>query len=148
MTASPAQPKGLSQAEWKVMKIVWELEKAMAREVYSVAGERHAWTPTTVKTLLRRLVDKGYVSATPVGNGFVYRPLRSALATLESAADLLLTNAIEGATGPLLARMVEKTSLSEADLNSLQAMIDAKKESLSKHAETKRAKKASRRTRG
>jgi len=73
----------------------------MAREVYPIAGEQHSWTPTTVKTLLERLVDKGYLSTTRVGNGFVYRPTKSALATLLSAADTLLTNAVGGVTGPL-----------------------------------------------
>ena len=33
------QHRGLSGAEWKVMKIAWELEKAMAREIYTVAGK-------------------------------------------------------------------------------------------------------------
>jgi predicted transcriptional regulator len=129
---SPEEPKDLSRAEWKVMKIVWELRKAMAREVYTIAGEQYSWTPATVKTLLKRLVDKGYVSTTKVGNGFVYRPALSALSTLQSAADALLTNAVDDATGPLLVHMVEQTSLSEADLDSLQKLIDAKKESLKK----------------
>jgi BlaI family transcriptional regulator, penicillinase repressor len=129
---SPSERKDLSKAEWKVMKIVWELQKAMAREVYAIAGEQHSWTPATVKTLLKRLVDKGYVSTTPIGNGFVYRPARSALSTLQSAADSLLTNAVEGVTGPLLMHMVEQTPLSEDDLDSLQKLIDAKKRSLKK----------------
>ena len=126
------EPKDLSRAEWKVMKIVWELQKAMAREVYTIAGREHSWTPATVKTILKRLVDKGYVSTTPVGNGFVYRPARTALSTLQSAADALMTNAVEGVTGPLLAHMVERSSLSEDDLESLQKLIDAKKQSLNK----------------
>ncbi len=132
--------KDLSKAEWKVMKIVWELGRAMAREVYTVAGEEMSWTPATVKTILKRLVDKGYVSTTPVGNGFVYRPAQSALSTLQSAADTLLTNTVEGATGPLLAHMVEQVSLSEDDLESLQKLIDTKKQSL------KRSRKAGRTT--
>ncbi len=127
-----AKQKQLSRAEWKVMKIVWELRKAMAREVYTIAGERHSWTPATVKTLLKRLVDKGFLSTTQVGNGFVYRPARSALATLRSAADTLLTNAVDGTTGPLLAHMVEQTPLSQQDLNAIQKLIDAKRESLGK----------------
>jgi len=127
--------KDLSKAEWKVMKIVWELQKAMAREVYTIAGEQYSWTPATVKTILRRLLEKGYVSATPVGNGFVYRPARSALSTLQSAADTLMTNAVEGVTGPLLVHMVERTPLSEDDLNSLQKLIDAKKQSLKKRGD-------------
>jgi BlaI family transcriptional regulator, penicillinase repressor len=124
--------KDLSKAEWKVMKIVWELHKAMAREIYTIANEQHAWTPATVKTLLKRLVDKGYVTTTQVGNGFVYRPAQTALETLQSAADALLTNAVEGVTGPLLLHMVEQTSLSEEDLDSLQKLIDSRKRSLKK----------------
>jgi BlaI family transcriptional regulator, penicillinase repressor len=122
--------KDLSRAEWKVMKIVWELRKAMAREVYTIACEQNSWTPATVKTILKRLVEKGYVSTTQVGNGFVYRPAQSALSTLQSAADTLLTNSVEGVTGPLLAHMVERMSLSEDDLDSLQKLIDSKKKSL------------------
>ncbi len=92
--------------------------------------------PATVKTLLKRLVDKGYVSTTPVGNGFVYRPAQTALSTLQSAADTLLTNAVEGVTGPLLAHMVERMSLNEDDLDSLQKLIDAKKQALKKRGNT------------
>lgn len=129
--------KELSRAEWKVMKIVWELKKGMAREVYTIAADRHAWTPATVKTLLKRLVEKGYVTTTAVGNGFVYRPAHSALSTLQSAADTLLTNAVEGVTAPLLAHMVEQTSLSAEDLDTLQKLIDAKKRSLKTPADRK-----------
>jgi BlaI family transcriptional regulator, penicillinase repressor len=129
---SSGEPKELSKAEWKVMKIVWELRKAMAREVYTIAGEQFSWTPATVKTLLKRLVDKGYVSTTRVGNGFVYRPAHTALATLQSAADTLMTNAVEGVTGPLLVHMVERTLLNEDDLAALEKLIDAKKKSLQK----------------
>jgi BlaI family penicillinase repressor len=129
---SPAERKDLSNAEWKVMRVAWRLQKAMAREIYTIAGEKHGWTPATVKTLLRRLVDKGYLTTTPVGNGFVYRPSQSAFSVLHAAADALLNNALEGATGPLLAHMVERTPLDAADLDVLQKLIDAKKKSLSK----------------
>ncbi len=127
---SSGKRKDLSKAEWKVMKIVWELRKAMAREVYTIAVEQYSWTPATVKTILKRLVDKGYLSTTRVGNGFVYRPAQTALATFQSAADTLMTNAVEGVTGPLLVHMVERMTLSEDDLDSLQKLIDAKKQSL------------------
>ena len=124
------EQKDLSRAEWKVMRIVWEQRKAMAREVYTVAGQRHGWTPATVKTLLKRLVDKGYLGTTKVGNGFVYRPAQSAISILRTAADTLLGNAVQGTTGPLLAHMVETSPLSEEDLDSLQSLIDQRKKSL------------------
>jgi predicted transcriptional regulator len=132
---SPKERKDLSKAEWKVMKIVWELQKAMAREVYTIACEQYSWTPATVKTILKRLVEKGYVLTVRVGNGFVYRPAQTALSTLQSAADALMTNAVEGMTGPLLVHLVKQTSLSEDDLDSLQKLIGAKKKSLKKRGD-------------
>lgn len=140
------EQKDLSKAEWKVMKIVWELQKAMAREVYTIAGEQHDWAPATVKTILKRLTEKGYLSATPVGNGFVYRPLQTASEILKTAADALLTNAIEGTTGPLLAHMVEQSPLSKTDLDSLQQLIDAKKRSMSEKGKKGPPRSSSRRS--
>ena len=137
-----SEKRDLSKAEWKVMRILWEQRKAMAREVYTIAAEQHDWSPATVKTLLKRLVDKGYLSTSRVGNGFVYRPTDSAISALRSAADTLLTNAIDSATGPLLAHMVKSTDLSETELDDLQKLIDAKKQSLKKKT------KKSKRTRG
>ena len=132
MGKKKTEPKDLSKAEWKVMKIVWELKKGMAREIYTVAGEEHDWSPATVKTLLKRLVDKGYLSATAVGNGFVYRPIQSALASLRNAADQMLNNAASGTTGPLIAHMVKQTDLDSDAINELQKLIDAKKKELAK----------------
>jgi BlaI family transcriptional regulator, penicillinase repressor len=126
------EQKDLSAAEWKVMKIVWDLQKGMAREVYTVAGEKHGWAPATVKTLLKRLVDKGYLATTTVGNGFVYRPAQSALAILRNAADTLLEHTTRTATGPLLAHMVESCPLGEDDLDALQKLIEDKKKSLAR----------------
>ena len=121
----------LTQAEWKIMKIVWQLKSCAARDVYRVAGEVHGWSPSTVKTLLRRLVEKGYLTTTQVGNSFLYRPARSALKSLYGAADALLDNALDGTTGPLLAYMVKESNLSDEEIEQLQALLEehrAKKE--------------------
>lgn len=130
------------------MRIVWSMRKAMAREVYTVAGEQFDWAPATVKTLLKRLVDKGYLQTTQVGNGFVYRPSRTAIASLRSAADTLLSNAIDGTTGPLLQHMVNSSSLSHDDLDELQQLIEAKKTQLSKSTNERIKKPNSRKTKG
>jgi predicted transcriptional regulator len=134
------EQKNLSQAEWKVMKIVWDLQKGMAREVYTVAGELYGWAPATVKTLLKRLVDKKYLTTTEVGNGFVYRPAQSAIAILRNAADTLLERATCSTTGPLLAHMVESSPLEEKDLDALQKLIEEKKKSLGRRSGGQKSK--------
>lgn len=128
--------KELTTAEWKIMRIVWEERKAMTREVYTIAAERYGWRPATVKTLLRRILDKGYLQATQIGNGFLYRPVHSSLSIVTKAVESLLDNAVDG-TGPLLLQLVENTPLSDRDLDSLQAMIEQKRGTGSKKPDQK-----------
>lgn len=117
-------PEPLTTAEWKVMKIVWRLRSCAARDVYEEAGRDHGWAPTTTKTLLRRLVDKGHLTATPVGTSYLYRPSRPAWPSLAGEADTLLDRTMEGMDGRLLAYMVRKSKLSPEDLAELRALLD------------------------
>jgi BlaI family transcriptional regulator, penicillinase repressor len=117
-------PDSLTVAEWKVMKIVWRQKSCSAREVYEEAGKAHGWAPSTTKTLLRRLIEKRHLTATPVGTSFLYRPARPAWQSLAGAADTLLDNTLEGMDGKLLAYMVKKSRLTLEDLAELRAILD------------------------
>src|SRR4051812_1657858 len=117
-------PEPLTAAEWKVMKIVWRRKNCAARDVYEEAGELHGWAPSTTKTLLRRLVDKGHLTATAVGTSYLYRPARPAWLSLAGAADTLLDNTLEGMGGKLLAYMVKKSRLTPDDMAQLKALLE------------------------
>jgi predicted transcriptional regulator len=114
----------LSRSEWKIMKIAWELKSCAARDVYRAAGNAHGWAPSTVKTILRRLVEKGYLKTTQVGNSFLYQPTQPALRSLFHAADDLLGRALEGTVAPLRAYMVKKSDLSREDIAELRYLLD------------------------
>ena len=112
-----------SAAEWKVLKIVADLGPCAAREVVE-ACEPLDWSQSTVKTLLRRLVEKGHLKTKRVGNSFLYRPSRSLLASLRKAADALLQSTAEENRAPLLAYMVRQSQLSSDELSRLRQLID------------------------
>lgn len=118
----------MAPSEWKVMRIVWKLNHCASRDVCAEAERLYGWSPSTVKTLLRRLLEKGHLTATPVGNSFLYRPKRTALKALLGAADELLENVLEGMTGPVLAHMVKRSKLSPQELAALRAILDAHSE--------------------
>lgn len=118
------QPKDLTDSEWKVMRIVWELKSCAARDVYEIAGKRHAWAPTTVKTYLSLLVEKGYLSTTRVGNSYLYKPKRGLLNALQRAADVLLEKTLDGTDGPLLSYMLKKSKLSQSEIEELRQLLD------------------------
>lgn len=125
-TAKPDSANAPTPAEWKILRIVHDLEPCAARDVVATAAEAFGWSASTVKTLLRRLVSKGHLDTKRVGNSFLYSPTRSALKMLCREADGLLANAVENAVGPLLAYMVKKSSLSKSDLDDLRVLLDEK----------------------
>ncbi len=114
----------LTPPEWKVMRVVWRLQSCAARDVYLACGDEHGLAVSTVKTHLRRLVDKGYLATTQVGNSFLYRPTTEPLGSLQAAADRLLENALDGTTAPLLAYMLQKSRISADELAELRALLD------------------------
>ncbi|MBK8974889.1 MAG: BlaI/MecI/CopY family transcriptional regulator [Planctomycetes bacterium] len=125
---SPEANDRPTAAEWKVLKIVYELGSCAAREVIERAQASGGWSASTVKTLLRRLVDKGHLRARRIGTSFLYRPSRPIHTELRSSADALLARATEGAIGPLLQYLVQRSRLSDEELDQLQESIDRQRQ--------------------
>jgi predicted transcriptional regulator len=121
---APDGTDALTQAEWKIMRIVWRHKSCSARDVYQEAGELYGWAISTVKTLLHRLVEKGHLKASKAGNSFVYRASQPAMKSLVVAADNLLSNALTGMAGPLLMHLVKKSDLSPDDIARLRELLD------------------------
>ena len=129
-------------AEWKILRTVHSMSPCAARDVVAAAEAEFDWTQSTIKTLLRRLVQKGQLKTKRVGNSFEYRPTRSAHKLLCRAADGLLENAVDGAVGPLLAYMVEKSRLSQSELDELHSLLEEKR------SETDKSKRRGRKSGG
>ena len=61
----------ITPAEWQVMRIIWTLSKATSTQVIEILQQKVDWKPATIKTLLRRLVEKGALKTTRQGRGFI-----------------------------------------------------------------------------
>ena len=60
----------ITPAEWQVMRIIWTLSKATSTQVIEILQQKVDWKPATIKTLLRRLVEKGALF--PINQGADY----------------------------------------------------------------------------
>jgi BlaI family penicillinase repressor len=124
----PRIPHGrLTEHEWRIMQIIWRLRKCAARDVYEAAGRDFGWAPTTVKTYLALLVEKGQLKTTRVGNSFLYEPRVTWLQSLRRAADSLLEKTLGGGDGPLLAYLIRKSQLTGAEIMELRSILDGTK---------------------
>ncbi len=121
-------PEPLTPAEWNIMKIIWELKSAGSREIFEIAGNRHDWAITTVKTILANLVEKKILKTKVTGNKYIYSPTKPAFKMLAQAADTLMDRSVSDLKGKLLCYMVGKTRLSKSEIDELQNLIDEQKE--------------------
>jgi BlaI family penicillinase repressor len=110
-------------AEWKVLTIVLERGPLAAREVIEALADQD-WSVSTIKTLLRRLTEKGALKTKRVGNSFLYSSTRAPLKALRRAGETLLERAGDAAVGPLIAHLVKRGRLSDDDLDELRSLID------------------------
>src|SRR3954454_24339871 len=76
----------ISDAEWDVMKVVWDHGPLTSGDVVKRLADEKEWKPRTVKTLLSRLVQKGAVAANDAEGKFLYvaKVSRDALERRES----------------------------------------------------------------
>lgn len=114
----------LSDAEWTVMRAVWQQPPASARDVLERAHEETGWAYTTVKTLLARLVEKGALRMTMRGNVSLYEPRVTMRQARIVAVRALVDRAFDGAFGSLLQHLIAEEKLSARDRKALMRMIE------------------------
>ncbi len=113
----------LTPAEWSVMKIVWQLGEGASREVHAALQKQYGWANTTVKTLLGKLVQKGFLSVTQDGNRYIYSATESSMGLTTKAADVFLEKSMDDEVGQLLCYMVNKVDLSTEDIEELESVL-------------------------
>lgn len=121
---APRTPEDPTPAEWQVLSLVWKAGSLPTREIITSLQAETDWSTSTIKTLLRRLVDKGHLKTRAVGNGFVYSAARSPQSALRRAGEALLDRAHDTTVAPLLAHLVKKSGLGSEDLAELRDLID------------------------
>ncbi len=113
----------ISDSELEVMKLLWQAEDALpVTEIREALQRSRGWEPTTVKTLVSRLVSKGAVRQEK-RKVFYYSPLISEREYNAWATDSLIRRLYNGSAKELVAALVHTQGLSAADLDELRAMF-------------------------
>jgi BlaI family penicillinase repressor len=115
----------LSDAEWKVMKVLWEGHPGSTRDVLEGLSGDPGWAYTTVKTMLARLEEKGVVASEMRRNTTYYRPLLSQDKARKSALRSLVDRAFDGTFGSLIHHLVGEERLSPREQKALRDLIES-----------------------
>jgi BlaI family transcriptional regulator, penicillinase repressor len=116
-------PAELGELERNVLSIVWRLGTVTAEQVREELAR--PLKDSTVRTVLRRLEEKGYVAHTVENRTFFYRPAESRQRVAGRAVKRIVDWFCEGSVEALLVGMVDSKVLDRAELQRLAARIAA-----------------------
>lgn len=110
--------KNLTKAEEQVMQAVWGFEKAFLRELVDAMPlpKPHQ---NTVATLLKILVEKGFVQITVLGRQHQYAPLIAKEAYFKTTMKGLVKGYFGGSVLSAVSFMVKENNVSVQDLELL-----------------------------
>lgn len=118
--------KQLTKAEEQVMQALWGFEKAFLRDLVDAmpVPKPHQ---NTVATLLKILVDKGFVGITVLGRQHQYEPLISKEAYFKATMKGLVKGYFGGSVLSALSFMVKEANVSVQDLEALVQQLKKEK---------------------
>ena len=115
--------KSLSRTEWSIMKICWEKGESTARMIYEESLKEKKRGYQSVKTMLDRLVLKGYLSRSMFGPIWLYKPVESRKKVLSKAIESFIDNVLDNTFAPLLTHFAKKKKLNPDEIEALKKII-------------------------
>jgi BlaI family penicillinase repressor len=114
----------ISDAEWQVMRVVWERGRATTNVVVEALAPHSNWKPKTIMTLLKRLTDKGALDYEKKGRAHEFFPLVREADCVRAESRSFLKRVYGGALTPMLVHFLEESPLRAEDIRALRRILD------------------------
>jgi len=115
--------KNLSELQHRMMQVLWEHGPATAEQVRGALGFRNPLKDSTVRTILRRLEEKGYVRHRVEGRTYIYSGVEAPRNLAVRAVCQIIDRFCGGSVEQLLVGMVENEVLDGGELRDLARKI-------------------------
>lgn len=129
MTRTPSRARirpALSELEHEVMQAVWASGPCTVEAVHRSVSRQRDLKEVTIRTVLRRLEQKGYVQHEIEGRAFIYAAVEAPRSLAARAVRHILDRFCGGSVDELVSGLVEANVLSDAELEALEASIKAR----------------------
>ena len=124
----PDDFKELSKTEWKIMNICWDNGQVTARNVYEEMIKDKKRGYQTVKTMMDRLVEKGYLRREKFGPIWLYKAVVKRSNVVSRAVDSFVNNVLDNTFTPIFTHFAKKEKLTEEEIQALKNLIEEKEE--------------------
>lgn len=113
----------LTEAEETLMQYLWDAKKAFMKDLLDTYPEPKP-APTTVATLLKRMIDKGFVAYREYGNSREYYPLIEKNDYFSKQMNGMINKFFNNSVTQFASFFTSKTDFSESELEELKKIID------------------------
>lgn len=117
----------ISEAEYEVMKVLWQENPLTSEEIIDKLSEKNQWSGQTIKTFITRLSKKKALSYEKKGRIYYYYPLISEKEALSYENNNFLKRVYNGAVGLLISNFVNNNKLTLEDINEIEKILNEKK---------------------
>jgi predicted transcriptional regulator len=121
------RPKGLGEVEQIVMDYVWAHSPCTAESCREALAATRPMKDSTVRTVLRRLEQKGFVSHELDGRTFVYRPAENRQNVAVRAVKSIIDRFLGGSAEELVVGLVNSDMIDRRQLEQLARKIAQRK---------------------
>ena len=117
----------LTEAEWEIMKVIWEKEPCAAGTVQEKLTENRNWAYSTVKTTMDRMVEKGFLEIDKIRNLQLFKSCISQIDAKRGEFRKMLTRAFDGALTPMMQFLIEHEGISKTQASQLRELVNSAK---------------------
>jgi BlaI family transcriptional regulator, penicillinase repressor len=110
------------------MNAVWTAGPSSVEAVHETVSRERSLKEVTIRTLLRRLEQKGYLRHHVEGRAFIYQATEPARSLAARAVRQILDRLCHGSVEELVSGMVEAKVLSKKELDSLAEVVRRRRE--------------------
>lgn len=114
----------ISEAEFEVMKIVWENAPVSTNDITDRLVQTTDWSPKTIQTLIRRLVSKGALTYEKNGRVFVYMPKVNEEEYLMQKSSSFISRYFGGDFSAMFSSYLGNDELTDEELKNLKGIIE------------------------
>ena len=113
----------ISESEFEVMKIIWKYAPISTNEITEKLLQTTSWSPKTIQTLIKRLVNKGAVTYEKQSRMFVYTPAIKENEYIGQESNSFLNRYYDGNITTMLSAYIENDKLSESESDTLRTLL-------------------------
>jgi len=113
----------LTKTEEQLMQHLWELKTAFMKDLVDAYPDPKP-APTTVATLLKRMIDKDFVGFKVYGNSREYYPLVAKTDYFSKHVNDLIKNFFNDSESQFASFFTKRSSLTRSELEELKEVIE------------------------